>query len=138
MMKKFSIAVICLSFSICLACQSETPLNTNTNTANSVSNLDPNNMPAGLSANAIAPSGNSTPGIPDSSAANANNLPKGATPTPGIPANPGKPVPKGATPTPGIPDPETLKKQMNEVYNSNPSNSAPSNANSQPRTTRKP
>jgi len=53
-----------------------------------------------------------TPGI---SPVNAMSpLPKGTTPTPGIPspANANKMVKPGATPTPGIPDPETLRRQM--------------------------
>ena len=50
------------------------------------------------------------PGIPTVIA----NMPKGATPTPGIPSpeEMKKPVKKGATPTPGIPSPDEIRKQM--------------------------
>jgi hypothetical protein len=58
-------------------------------------------------------------------------MPKGATPTPGIPdpKTIGKtPVPKGATPTPGIPDPKVLKEQMNKtISNKNIVNELPKN-----------
>jgi hypothetical protein len=80
-------------------------------------NVDPNNLPEGLSTSPIPPSANTTPGIPDPK--NANSLPKGATPTPGIPdpETLRKPFKPGATPTPGIPDPETLRKQMQKQSN---------------------
>ncbi len=69
-------------------------------------------MPAGLSTAPVQPSGNSTPGIPPVIA----NLPKGATPTPGIPdpATLKKPMKPGVTPTPGIPDAATLRKAMGQ------------------------
>ena len=92
--------------------------NANANVGVGAVNLDPNNLPEGLSTTPIQPSGNSTPGIPDP--ANANKVPAGGTPTPGIPdpANLRKPFKPGATPTPGIPDPETLRKQMQGNSNS--------------------
>ena len=78
--------------------------NVNVNVSNSrIQNVDANNLPPGLSASPLAPANNSAPGIP---AANAvNSLPKGTTPTPGIPdpSTLGKPAKPGATPTPGIP-----------------------------------
>ena len=142
MLKKFTIASVFLFSSFLLGCQSETPLNANTNVSNSVGNLDPSNMPPGLSGNTVTTPGNAIPGIPDANSINSNNLPKGATPTPGIPANPGKPLPKGATPTPGIPDPATLKKQMDQISNTNPTNPTNSNGSAangaQPRAAGKP
>jgi hypothetical protein len=56
-------------------------------------------------------------------------MPKGTTPTPGIPdpKTMNKPVPKGATPTPGIPDPKVLKEQMNKPVNKNMVNELPKN-----------
>jgi hypothetical protein len=88
----------------------------NVNVSNSrIQNVDANNLPPGLSASPLAPANNSAPGIPASNA--VNSLPKGTTPTPGIPdpSTLGKPAKAGATPTPGIPDPATLKKQMEEI-----------------------
>jgi hypothetical protein len=141
MSKIILFVLICLSISFNIACSSETATNANSaNKANVVTNIDPKNMPPGLSGNVITPSGNSTPGIP--SQQNINAVTKGATPTPGIPADPGKPLPKGATPTPGIPDPATLKKQMNS--SSTASNTAPASnqpmtdGDSRPRTVQKP
>jgi hypothetical protein len=142
MTRKFLFVLTCSLFSFGLACQSTTAPNAGANSANAVTNIDPQNMPPGLSGSPVPPSGNSTPGIP---AANAAVPPKGATPTPGIPPNAGKPLPKGATPTPGIPDPETLKRQMNQpaanINSPNPPNSdasAAANGENGPRTVRKP
>lgn len=69
-------------------------------------------MPAGLNAQPLPPSANSTPGIP----AAVTNLPKGATPTPGIPdaAAIKRGMKPGVTPTPGIPSQEELRKAMNQ------------------------
>lgn len=96
----------------------------NVNVSNSrIQNVDANNLPPGLSASPLTPANNSALGIP---AANAvNSLPKGTTPTPGIPdpSTLGKPAKPGATPTPGIPDPATLKKQMEEIRKQLSSNS---------------
>ena len=139
------IGLVCL---LNLACQSATSPNANANAANTATNIDPKDMPPGLSTAPITPSGNSTPGISDTNSMNANVPPKGATPTPGIPdpKDAGKPLPKGATPTPGIPDPETLKKQANrQIQNTNSANPSGTDANLQasgsedrPRTVRKP
>ena len=83
----------------------------NTNVTVNVSSTNNANIPPEFSMSPIPPSANSTVGIP---ANGVNTLPKGATPTPGIPdpnvAN--RKLKPGATPTPGIPDPETLKRQM--------------------------
>lgn len=141
MTKIFLFVLTCSLISFSSACQSTNAPNAQANSANAVTNIDPKNMPPGLSGSPVPPSGDSTPGIP---AANAAIPPKGGTPTPGIPANAGKPLPKGATATPGIPDPETLKKQRNQPANPNSANSPLSNANSaangesRPRTVRKP
>lgn len=132
--------LIGLLFIFNLACQSGATSNSNANSAQK-------DLPPGITTVPIQPSGNSTPGIPDTTIANATVPPKGATPTPGIPDPKlaGKPLPKGATPTPGIPDPETLRRQMNApASNANTSNPPASDANSttsgegKPRTTRKP
>ena len=86
--------------------------NVSTTNVNAAVKLDPANMPDGLKPEAIQPSGAATPGIP----ANVTNLPKGATPTPGIPdpATIKKGMKPGATPTPGIPSPEELRKMMGQ------------------------
>ena len=116
MNSKFLIGGIVAAAAIGAAC-STTTLNTNTN-INTNSNVailvDANNMPPGLSASPIAPSANTTPGIPAPGAANA--IPKGTTPTPGIPdpKTLRKPMKPGVTPTPGIPDPATLRRQMQQ------------------------
>ena len=114
-MSNFLSVLLLLSFSVLMSACSPVDSNSNAN-ANAAGvgavNVDPNNLPEGLSTKPIQPSGNSTPGIPDP--ASANKIPAGTTPTPGIPdpANLRKPFRRGATPTPGIPDPETLQKQM--------------------------
>ena len=141
MTKIFLLVLTCSLILLSLACQADNTPKTNANSANSLTNIDPKNMPPGLSGSPVPATGEPTPGIP---AANAVVPPKGATPTPGIPADAGKPLPKGATPTPGIPDPETLKKQMNQTINANAVNSPRSDAGattdgeSRPRTVRKP
>ena len=75
--------------------------------ANSMANMQPD-----LSATPVASPGNIVPGIP----ANTTELPKGPTPTPGIPSQKElkKPFKPGATPTPGIPDPDTIRKAMGQ------------------------
>src|SRR3954451_12186173 len=89
---------------------------TNTNTAANavmtnanVIRLDPANMPPGLSGSPLPV--NNVPGIPNNGAV---VLPKGTTPTPGIPGPDAikRGVKPGLTPTPGIPDPATIRKQM--------------------------
>ena len=86
---------------------------TNTN-VNAEIKLDPANMPPGISMSPVPMSANA-PGIN----AKATPLPKGATPTPGIPSQEQlkKPFKPGATPTPGIPSPDEIKRMM-----ANPSN----------------
>lgn len=137
-MKIFLSIIVAVFFMFNLACQSGTTPAVNTNSANVMTNVDPKNMPPGLSTVPIAPSGNSTPGIPDPKSANVVVPSKGGTPIPGIPANPGKPLPKGATPTPGIPDPANLKKQMNgSLSNANAARSNTNPAANKPSTERK-
>jgi hypothetical protein len=129
-MKFLIVALVIGSSLVAAGCGSAPAANSNTAAANSnmsvgntrLQNVDPKDLPPGLSANQAAPSGNSVPGI---SPANANVIPKGTTPTPGIPdpATLGKPAKPGATPTPGIPDPATLKKQMEEMRRQLNSNS---------------
>lgn len=94
-------------------CGSSGPTNSAKNSAanSNTVKMDPANMPEGLSPNSPPlPTGNATPGIP----ANLGPLPKGATPTPGIPSPDQlkKGLKPGLTPTPGIPSPEELRKQM--------------------------
>lgn len=129
-MKFLIVALVVGSSLVAAGCSSAAEANSNTTAANSntslgntrLQNVDPKDLPPGLSANQSSPAGNSVSGI---SPANANALPKGATPTPGIPdpATLGKPAKPGATPTPGIPDPATLKKQMEEIRKQLNSNS---------------
>jgi hypothetical protein len=76
--------------------------------SNRIQNVDPKDLPPGLSASPVVPVNNgNVMGSPT----------QGTTPTPGIPdpKTLGKPMKPGATPTPGIPDPETLKRQMEEI-----------------------
>ncbi|CAN5493535.1 hypothetical protein BH10ACI3_BH10ACI3_23760 [soil metagenome] len=88
----------------------EKNVNTNSNAVAS-STVDPANMPEGLSANEIRQPVNA-PGIPNV----VTRLPKGTTPTPGIPseAELKKPFKPGATPTPGIPDQETIRRALGQ------------------------
>jgi hypothetical protein len=111
----FALAITIFS----VACGSSGPANANSNVnANKAMKLDTANMPPGLNPEPIQPSGNSTPGIPSA----ITNLPKGATPTPGIPdpATLKRGIKPGVTPTPGIPSPEEIKKAMQQhLTNSN-------------------
>ena len=108
---------------IAMACGSSPANNTNVYLTNSNSaNADNSaNIPpvvdspvnANVNSNeANSPIASTTPGIPPVNG--MSPLPKGTTPTPGIPsaANANKLVKPGVTPTPGIPDPETLRRQM--------------------------
>ncbi len=111
MIRNCIVTLIFVAVSSAFGCGGGAPVNSTANSVNSNATikLDPANMPPGLSASPVQPGAN-TPGIP----ANVSPLPKGATPTPGIPspAELKKPFKPGATPTPGIPDPATLRKQM--------------------------
>jgi ABC-type Fe3+-hydroxamate transport system substrate-binding protein len=109
------------------ACGGGVESNSNSVNANATSatiqTVDANNLPPGLSASPVVPSGNSTPGIP--AVANAN-VPRGATPTPGIPdAKNARVVLKpGGTPIPGI-DPERVRRQMQQQTNGANGNPVP-------------
>ncbi|HRA40917.1 MAG TPA: hypothetical protein PK108_10195 [Pyrinomonadaceae bacterium] len=120
-MNKFISGFIIASTVFAVACGGSAPANnsskannsSNTNVANVGSgpvNVDPANMPAGISVEPVKPSADTTPGIPAANTA----VPKGATPTPGIPspAELKKGIKPGVTPTPGIPSAEELKKAM--------------------------
>lgn len=146
MSKKTILFLIFINITIAFGCSSTAENSSKKSTnANVVTNIDPKNMPPGLSASPIPPSANTTPGIPDPKTINAN-MTKGTTPTPGIPDQQTlkkqltNQMPKGATPTPGIPDPETLRKQMNAApVNANPiPPTEPSSGDDRPRTVRKP
>lgn len=78
------------------------------NTAPVAVNLDPANLPPGLSASPIQQPAN-VPGVNSNGA-----VPRGATPTPGIPdpSKMNKPLKPGATPTPGIPSAEEIRKML--------------------------
>ena len=88
----------------------------NANAANNMSGpvqLDPANMPPGLSPSPIA-----TPASP-----NSNSTPKG-TPTPGIPSpeelKRRQKQGAGTTPTPGIPSAEEIRRSMGQQPSSTP------------------
>ncbi len=93
---------------------------TATNPAPVAVNLDPANLPPGLSASPIQQPAN-VPGVNSNGA-----VPKGATPTPGIPdGSKIRPAKPGATPTPGIPSPEEIRKMLGKPpANTNPTNSS--------------
>ncbi|HUR99118.1 MAG TPA: hypothetical protein VMZ26_13715 [Pyrinomonadaceae bacterium] len=113
-MSRVSVFIFILGTTVFMGACGSAESNSNANSVVGAGNVnvDPNNLPPGLSTSPIPPSANTTPGIPDPK--EAANVLKGGTPTPGIPdaANLKKPFKPGATPTPGIPDPETLRKQM--------------------------
>lgn len=117
---------------------SSTATNVNSNqNSNTAVVIDPNNLPPGLSASPIAPTGESTPGIPPANQVNV--MTKGTTPTPGIPdpKTLGKPMKPGVTPTPGIPDPETLRRQMQQPA-SNINTPSPANSDLMMRSRKRP
>jgi hypothetical protein len=118
---------------ICSCDDATVTVNTNGNTTVNI-NVNSNNLPPEFSTAPIAPSAVSTPGIP------ANGiLPKGATPTPGIPppSSINKRQRPGATPTPGIPDPETIRRQMQGLERPN-MNAAPTDDQMRPMKKRTP
>jgi len=94
--------------------------------ANGAAILDNSNLPPGISVQPIRNANVNVPGIPTVTA--NSNMPKGATPTPGIPSpeeirrqQKAKP---GATPTPGIPSPEELRRQSSNSHPNDPSTAA--------------
>lgn len=107
-MKKLLLLSALLLFFGCQANSKEE--NQNTGKANvSVSDKD---LPPEFSTSPLPIQG-TTPGIPDPS--QIKEIPKGPTPTPGIPdiKELNKPFKPGKTPTPGIPSPEEIKRQLN-------------------------
>ncbi|RMH34600.1 MAG: hypothetical protein D6687_03215 [Acidobacteria bacterium] len=89
-------------------------------------------LPPGFSTSPL-PTQGETPGIPAPNA--VNSVPKGATPTPGIPdpKELSKPFKPGKTPTPGIPDEETLRRQLNTPVDPSIVNQPSSNQRKQER-----
>lgn len=125
MFRKISFALMCSLAAMSFACGSPETMDANANKATNIT-VDQANLPPEFATNQIQTNGASTPGIPS---ANNANLPKGATPTPGIPdpATIGKtPMPKNTPPIPGIPSEEELKKQMNTPRNADDVNKIPS------------
>lgn len=117
MVKKILFGLIILSAFLAVACGGNEPTNSNVanavnaNSGNAVVITNPANMPEGLSTKPAEPSGNSTPGIPNPKEVNVNAKPANV---PGISDANGmlKTLPKGTTPTPGIPSAEQLKKMQ--------------------------
>lgn len=115
MFRNFFIFSLCIFSLFLFGCGGSSPANSNSNSNINANGkiaevqLDPANMPAGISTNPVIVNGANNAQV---TAANSK-LPKG-TPTPGIPseAELRKPMKPGATPTPGIPSPEELKKMM--------------------------
>jgi hypothetical protein len=137
MYKTFSVILTCLLAMIAFACAGGGTGNS-ANSANTVTitNLDANHMPAGLSTSPL-PINGTTPGIPAANAVNINLNRPGATPIPGI--DPGNikiaPNPKG-TPTPGIPSPAEIKKMMQQQSGNSAASmeaNTPSQGNVRPR-----
>ncbi|MCA1626022.1 MAG: hypothetical protein LC768_15905 [Acidobacteria bacterium] len=138
MLRNFLIVLVGFLLAVNLACQSADTTNTNANTSA--------NIPPEFSSSPITTNGNSIPGITDGNSANATKPANGTIP--GIPdtSKGNMVVPKGATPTPGIPDEKTLKKQINtplkdvNVVNNPPKDDKKPNENSanQPKPVRKP
>jgi|CXWL01.1.fsa_nt_gi hypothetical protein len=116
MLKKLSTLLIFGAAAVAIGCGGTEPANsanankasaTNT-TAPAAVNLDPGNMPPGLSANPMQQSAN-VPGV------NSNTVqPKGGASTPGIPspAELKKPFKPGTTPTPGIPSEAEIRRML--------------------------
>jgi len=113
---KFCGLLILTMIAMNFGCKTKTNENTsvNANVTTNVANVSTSEkeLPPGFSASPLPIQG-TTPGIPDPNA--VNSVPKGTTPTPGIPdvKELNKPFKPGKTPTPGIPDEETLRRQLN-------------------------
>lgn len=136
-MKKLLLpSIVAISFGIgCGSAGDVNSANSNANTnGNVMVNLDANSLPPEFSTKPLAPSANSTPGIPPPG--QANITPKG--PIPGIPepGDAGKPLKRGATPTPGIPSEEEIRRQMRHPVGN--VNSPPPNAGTTPSIRKKP
>ncbi|MBX3290531.1 MAG: hypothetical protein KF855_14545 [Acidobacteria bacterium] len=113
-MKNIALLFVFLAAGLAVGCGDAGQSQNQNGVGNGVSNIAKEDLPPGLSGEPIKPTGESTPGIPPEG--EANKVPVGATPTPGIPdeANIGKPLPRGATPTPGIPSEEEQKRQREQ------------------------
>jgi len=111
MIRITTLLVFLVTVSLFAACGSAPANNANSN-GNTAVKLDNNNLPPGLSTSPVPITDASTPGIP----ANPTAVPKGATPTPGIPSPEElkKGMKPGVTPTPGIPSPEEIRRQMSQ------------------------
>ncbi|MCS6873704.1 MAG: hypothetical protein N2Z23_01550 [Pyrinomonadaceae bacterium] len=122
-MKKIALISI---FSLILACQTGNK-ETDGNTGKANVSVKEKDLPPEFSANPLPVQGQ-TPGIPEPS--KITEVPKGPTPTPGIPdiKELNKPFKPGKTPTPGIPSPEEIKRQLNTPVDINVVNQ-PSNVN---------
>jgi hypothetical protein len=120
--KKFCGFLILTMSAMNFSCKTETTENAgvNTNVAANVANVSTSekDLPPEFSTSPLPIQG-TTPGIPDPNA--INSVPKGTTPTPGIPdvKELNKPFKPGKTPTPGIPDEETLRRQLNTPVDPN-------------------
>ncbi len=107
MSKKITFLLICCLFAVTTACTS-----TETNNANSVKNANNANIPPEFSASPLPVNNSAIPGITDTNSANGNQLPK------------------GATPTPGIPDEKTRNEQMKNISGNSKTVQKPSNTKS--------
>lgn len=118
MTKFLSLSIILAAGALSFGCGGGAPANNANANKNAAVNgvgsgpikLDPANMPEGINPQPVQPSANTTPGIP----ATNTVLPKGGTPTPGIPSPEElkRGIKPGVTPTPGIPSPAEMKKAM--------------------------
>lgn len=120
-MQSFALVLLVIPMLFVVSCGGAAEVK-NANTGTNFSNQGASNgfkpvgnadLPEGLRAEPIQPSGSATPGIPDPKNA-VNAVPKGATPTPGIPdpKSGNRQIKPGATPTPGIPSEEELRKML--------------------------
>lgn len=110
MFKNLTFVILLAASMLAVGCGGSATGNSANTNSNAAVKVDPANLPPGLSTVPVQPSNASTPGIP----AVIANMPKGATPTPGIPseAELKKKVKPGVTPTPGIPSEEEMRRQM--------------------------
>jgi hypothetical protein len=119
MIRNLSLILVLSIVTISLACTTaNAPGNTSATNANAAVIIPANsaNLPPEFAGNVTpANSTAATPGIPDPKTMNANNIPKGSAPTPGIPSAEElkKPQPKNTPPIPGIPSEKELKEMMN-------------------------
>lgn len=112
MFKFISLAALFIPVVLTAACGGTADVNTNGNANGGVKviTLDNANLPPGFSTSPVPITNAQTPGIPS----NVNTIPKGTTPTPGIPSAEElkRGMKRGATPTPGIPSEAEMRRQM--------------------------